>query len=45
MPAGDQSRAHTLTGLLREVLSQEFEIVCRDVKALADAAISRASRT
>jgi cobalamin synthase len=44
MPAGDQLRAHALTALLRDVLSHELEIVCRDVKALADAAISRASQ-
>jgi hypothetical protein len=44
MPAPDQGRAHKLTVLLKHVLGREVEIVCRDVKALADAAIGRASR-
>jgi hypothetical protein len=44
MPAVDQPRAHTLTALLRDVLSRELEMVCRDVKTLADAAIGRASQ-
>jgi hypothetical protein len=44
MPARDQGRAHNLTVLLRHVLRREVDIVCRDVKALADAAIGRAAR-
>lgn len=44
MPAEDQERAHALTILLKHVLKCELEIVGRDVKALADAAIDRASQ-
>jgi hypothetical protein len=43
MPARDEERAHALTVLLKQVLRHEHEIVSRDVKALADAAIARAS--
>jgi hypothetical protein len=45
MPAEDRARAHVLTVLLKHVLKCEHEIVCRNVKALADAAIDRASQT
>jgi hypothetical protein len=44
MPAKDQPRAHTLTSHLRGVLGRELEIVCEEVKSLADAAIRRASQ-
>ena len=44
MPAKDQGRAHALTVLLKQVLRHELEIVVRDVKGLADAAIARASQ-
>ena len=44
MPAGDRGRAHKLTELFKRVVTREIEIVCRDVKALADAAIDRASQ-
>jgi hypothetical protein len=44
MPAGDEGRAHKLTVLLTQVLKRELQIVCRDVKALADAAIGRAAQ-
>jgi hypothetical protein len=44
MPARDQGHAHELTVLLHGVLRRQVEIVCRDVKTLADAAIGRASR-
>jgi hypothetical protein len=43
MPAGDQERAYRLTVLFKRVVRRELEIVCRDVKALAEAAIDRAS--
>jgi hypothetical protein len=44
MPAGDRGRAHRLMELFKRVVARELEIVCRDVKALADAAIDRASQ-
>lgn len=44
MPAEDRRRAHALTVLLKHALKCEHEIVCRDVKAQADAAIGRASQ-
>ena len=44
MPARDQRRAHKLTVSLKRVIRRELEIVCRDVKAVADAAIGRASQ-
>ncbi|MDB5866599.1 MAG: hypothetical protein JWO70_4405 [Betaproteobacteria bacterium] len=44
MPARDEGRAHKLTVLLTQVLRRELGFVCRDVKALADAAIGRAAR-
>jgi hypothetical protein len=44
MPAGDRGRAHRLMELFKRVAARELEIVCRDVKALADAAIDRASQ-
>jgi hypothetical protein len=45
MPARDQGRAHELTVLMKQILTRELEIASRDVKALADAAIGRASQT
>jgi hypothetical protein len=45
MPAGDQGRAHRLTVLFDRVVIRELQIVCRDVEALADAAINRASES
>jgi hypothetical protein len=45
MPAEDGGRAHALTVVLKHVLKCEHEIVCRDVKAFADAAIDRVSQT
>jgi hypothetical protein len=44
MPARDQGRAHKLTVLLKHLLGHESEIVSREVKDLADAAIGRASQ-
>jgi hypothetical protein len=44
MPARDEGHAHELTVLLNPVLRRELEIVCGDAKALADAAICRASQ-
>ncbi|MDB5927989.1 MAG: hypothetical protein JWN13_6925 [Betaproteobacteria bacterium] len=44
MPARDQGSAHKLKALLEHVLKRELESACRDVKAIADAAIGRASR-
>ena len=44
MPAGDRERAHKLMDLFKRVVAREMEIVCRDVKTLADAAIDRASQ-
>jgi hypothetical protein len=44
MPADNRGRAQAVTVLLKHVLECEHEIVCRDVKALADAAIGRASQ-
>jgi hypothetical protein len=44
LPAGDRGRAHKLMVLFKRVVTRELEIVCRDVKALADAAIDRASQ-
>jgi hypothetical protein len=44
MHASDQRRAHELTVVLTHVLRREHEVVCGDAKALADAAIGRASR-
>jgi hypothetical protein len=42
VPARDQGRAHKLTVLFTQVLRRELQMVCRDVKAVADAAIGRA---
>ena len=44
MPARDQGCAHKLKVLMEHVLRRELESACRDVKALADAVIGRASR-
>jgi hypothetical protein len=44
MPAMNQRRAQELTVSMARVLRRELESVCRDVKALADATIGRASR-
>jgi hypothetical protein len=44
MPAGDQDRARALAARMTDVYRHELETAGRDVKAIADAAITRASR-
>jgi hypothetical protein len=43
MPARDQDRARALAARMTDVYRHELEIAGRDVKAIADAAISRAA--